>query len=76
MQAGQAGGGWEMLQEHRATPCHRHPIQLGQAGPNWGCKGDKLPLLVLLPRLGDGKGCKGLGHPTAGSRSQQWVQEG
>lgn len=27
--AGQAGGGWEMLQEHRVTPCHRHPIQLG-----------------------------------------------
>lgn len=53
MRAGQAGGGWEMLQEHRVTPCHRHPARLGQDDPSWGhcgCKGDKLPLPMLLPQ--------------------------
>lgn len=68
--AGQAGGGWEMLQEHRATPCHRHPIQLGQAGPNWGCpmdaKGTSCLCLCFCPTLVLGRGARGWGTPQLG----------
>lgn len=48
-------------------PCHRHPAELGQADPSWGCsgcKGEELPLLLPCSVLG--RAARGWGSPYPG----------